>query len=113
MVGKEGYPTWRYDCVVSQGRQFFEVHGPFHENTNEKTMVRNSELVRRLGKYPLLNVHEYNLLTGLPPPQDVMVTKGVHGIHDRDITDGLQLLPDRSRMRRLLWFLSNMGGYPS
>jgi hypothetical protein len=82
MVGKEGYPTWGYDCVVSHTRQILEVVGPFRGNTNDKTMVRSSDFVRRLGTDPLLACHEYHLLTGLPPPNNKQVMKGLHCIND-------------------------------
>jgi len=82
MTGKEGYPTWGYDCTVTHNRQFLEVHGPFRGNTNDKTMVRDSKFVTKLRDDPLFCAHEYNLSTGLPPPNDYIVMKGVHGIND-------------------------------
>ncbi len=71
-------------------------------------MVRNSELVRRMGNDPLLAGHEYSFMTGLPSPRDVTIMKILLGINDGGITDDLQLLPGRSRTRRLQRFLGNM-----
>ena len=60
MTGKEGYPTWAYDCAVSHNKQFLEVCGPFRGATNDKTMVRDSALVKRLKEDPLLVGHQYH-----------------------------------------------------
>lgn len=80
-TGKEGYPTWAFDCSFSHNRQFLEVHGAFYGATNDKTMVRTSDLVRRLSTDPLLRDHEYTLLNGVNPT-DTFKMKGVHAIND-------------------------------
>ena len=82
MTGKEGYPTWGYDCTVAHTRQFLEVHGPFRGNTNDKTMVRDSPFVKLLRGDPRFTSREYNLFTTEEPPAHVKVWKGVHGIND-------------------------------
>ncbi len=63
MTGKEGYPTWAYDCTVSHNVQFMEVHGPFRGATNDKTMFRDSPSVNRLKTNPLFVAHGYTLKT--------------------------------------------------
>ncbi len=82
MVGKEGYPTWGYDCTVTHNRQFLEVHGAFRGNMNDTTMVRDSPFVSLLAEDTLFPDHNYELLTGEPPPKHVMVMKVVHAIND-------------------------------
>ena len=81
MTGKEGYPTWCFDCSVGHNRQFLDVHGPFRGATNDKTMVRTSELVQRLSTDPLLSEHKYTVLTGVGPGNK-QTMRGVHAIND-------------------------------
>jgi hypothetical protein len=49
---------------------------------NDKTMVRDSPLVKRLKEDPLLVGHQYTLLTGKAFPDDKCVMRGVHEIND-------------------------------
>ncbi len=60
----------------------FKVHGALRGNTNDKTMVRNLPIVNKLVNDPLFVDHKYNLLTSEPPPNHVIVMKGVHAITD-------------------------------
>jgi hypothetical protein len=82
MKGKEGYPTWGYDCTVTHNRQFLEVRCAFRGNTIDKTMVRDSPIVNKLANDHLFPDHKYNLLTSEPPQNDVIGMKEVHAIND-------------------------------
>jgi hypothetical protein len=109
MTGKEGYPTWAYDCSVDHNKQLLEVHGRFRGATNDKTVVRdNRPFVDILKNEALFVGHEYTLKTRLASPEDTIVMKRVHGFNHRGYHKWPDLLQDQRLMMCQRLCLENM-----